>query len=143
MSKIFFPEVVVSGTNRLSRSNFGNNNVTPKIKMLNRMGISSTRSYRPSGDVISLWLPTEEAKNRIQEFLKTLQSQDREDFYQEVLHASYKTILSNNIDHLAEVLEAWDATAEIALEEDTMNSIREAQEEFKHGEGIPWQPSTE
>ncbi|GAX92073.1 hypothetical protein [Effusibacillus lacus] len=97
-------------------------------------------SFKIPLEVKPMWYPSKEAQKRISDLLDTLKGTDREDFYQDVLKASYEAISQNSIKPLVETLESWDATAEILLDQETMDDIKAAEEQFARGEGILWDP---
>lgn len=96
-------------------------------------------SFKIPLEVKPMWYPSKEAQKRISDLLDTLKGTDREDFYQDVLKASYEAISQNSIKPLVETLESWDATAEILLDQETMDDIKAAEEQFARGEGILWE----
>lgn len=101
------------------------------------VGFSSNTS---SQEVKNMWYPSNQSKNRISKMLDILKGRDHEDFHQDILSASYKCIEKNSVYPLIDVLEEWDATAEIMLDDELTKDIQEAKEEFKRGEGIQWEP---
>lgn len=94
-------------------------------------------------DVMTMWTPNYQTQKRISELLGVLSGHDREDFYKDILEASYKAIEENSLRPILETLESWDATAEVLMDEDLSKKLIEAEEEFKRGEGISWYPGME
>lgn len=93
-------------------------------------------------DVRSMWKLSNEAEQRIRNLKKILSPQHKEEFLSDLTEASLKSLKLNSNKPIAEILEAWDATAEILLDEEEMEQIKKAEMEFKNGETVKWDPSS-
>ena len=96
-----------------------------------------TNSLTPQ-EVIPMYAPNHQ--ENLKKLIDSLSPSDQNEFYRDLLESSYKAIEIGNLRPIVDILDSWEATAEILADENVMNDIREAQEEFERGEGIPWYP---
>jgi len=79
-------------------------------------------------------------RNKLKQFIDRLSAKDREDFYHELLDSAYTARETQSLRPLVKTLEAWEESAEIFLDSETMNRIHRAEEGIKRGEGVLWNP---
>lgn len=83
-----------------------------------------------------------ELEKKLLSHVQSLPIEEKENFLDDLIRASLKSVNKDNFEPLLEVLESWDATIDLYLEPGLIEKLHEAKEEYNRGDTVEWNPST-